>query len=481
MKRFPSCFLILALLAGMLTACQSEPPADTGESQTGPADTSDVETTRDSLPALNYEGAEVCMFVPSNLSFAEFFVEEQTGDIVDDAIYDRNLAVSERLNVSFSFRAESNTWAERNTYADMISQSALAGDAAYDIVAGYSMSVASLAASGVLIDLTSTEYLDFSKPWWSDSLLAESTVNGKLYFASGDISTSMLYYMYGTYFNKDILTDFGLENPYDLVDNNQWTIDKMLEMSRDIYEDLDRDGKKSKNDRFGFATMATYCDPFWFSAGLRTTEINEDGIPEISDDFTSERAAKLVEMLTGFFHDTDDGLLDGDIIMFSWGNTLFTNHELLHAATALRDADFAYGLVPIPKYDAGQEEYVTVASFPYNLYGIPIDAKDPDMSSAVMEALASEGYYNVTPVVFETAMKVKYTTDEDSARMYDIIRSSVSFDFGRVFCDSLGAHTYSLFRHTVANNNTAWSSDCASALPAMEEMLNELVSFFEEE
>lgn len=38
-------------------------------------------------------------YVRDDLNFAEFNVEEATGDIIDDAVYKRNQTVSERLGV----------------------------------------------------------------------------------------------------------------------------------------------------------------------------------------------------------------------------------------------------------------------------------------------------------------------------------------------------------------------------------------------
>ena len=127
--------------------------------------------------------------------------------------------------------------------------------------------------------------------------------------------------------------------------------------------------------------------------------------------------------------------------------------------------------VPYPKYDEEQKDYVTITSFPYTLYGIPIDAPDPDMSAAVLEAMASESYRTVSPALFENAFKVKYAQDEQSSLMYDLIRSTVSFDFGRVFNNDLNGLTYSLFRSAVVSGNTNW----ASVMKSNEKVLNKQI------
>jgi hypothetical protein len=166
--------------------------------------------------------------------------------------------------------------------------------------------------------------------------------------------------------------------------------------------------------------------------------------------------------------------IDPSYNVFKEGRGLFTSHELTFAVTHLRDAAFTYGIVPYPKYDDAQENYVTITSFPYTLFGIPMDAKNPEMSAAVMEAMASESYRTVSPALFENAFKVKYAQDEQSSLMYDIIRSTVSFDFGRVFNNDLNSLTYSLFRNAIVQQNTNWASTVKANEKPLTKMLQKL-------
>ena len=382
-------------------------------------------TTIDSLPEdLDFGGRTVTWFVRGDPPSPEYYVEEQTGDIVDDAIFNRNQQVCERLNVNFDFFEIPGAWANRDSFNQTIQSSILAGDGAYDILAGYSMCIASISASGLLQDLASTEYLDFDQPWWSDSL---------------------------------------------------------IEMSQGVYSDLDGDGKKSTGDRFGTVLPYIYIDAFYFSSGLNTTNIVK-GVPQISADYSGERVQNLLEYLCGQMHNTDDNYLAPDTIdernTFMHGNTLFGIHNLNFAKGNLRDVNFDYGILPMPKYDEAQSEYCTITGFPYSLYSIPLDAPDADMSSAVLEAMASASYREVSPALFEVAMKVKYTTDDDSARMYDLIRETIMFDFGRVFTDNLDSLTYGLFRNAVRDNSTSWMSVYESNKARLESMLGDVIASF---
>ena len=114
------------------------------------------------------------------------------------------------------------------------------------------------------------------------------------------------------------------------------------------------------------------------------------------------------------------------------------------------------------------------------MYAIPTDAKNPDLSSAVIEALASEGYYRVAPTFFETALKVKYSSDDDSARMYDIIKGSIMYDFGRVYSMAGLDSIPGMMRSAIQNKSDKWASSTAKNLPKLEKLLADLVEKFAE-
>lgn len=484
-KQLISAFLLISLLAAVSCGGDGEKANDDTTISDDTTTAGQETTVQDSLPSdLSYGGETFTMLVNGSVGAPEFFVDEQDGDVVNDTIYDRNARVSERLNVNFKFIEEPGAFNERKTFAQRVSQSVLANDSTYDAVAGYSMAIASLAADNMLIDLNSTEYIDLAKPWWSQNLMSQSSVNGKLYFASGDISTTLTYMMYAMYFNKNIMAANNIEEPYDLVLDGKWTLDKLLELSTGVYQDLNGDGqKKVDDDLFGLETYAVYVDPYFYSCGLRTTELDADGVPQISTLFGSEQTQALIEKLVNAFFATNDCVISGFdskelYKYFEQNRFMFSAREVQYGVTNLRNADFEYGILPMPKWDEAQEDYYTIASFPYSLYCIPLDAKNSDMSSAVLEALASESSKSITPAVFEVALKVKYSSDDKMAQMYDIIRASMTYDFGRVFTDNLDSLPYSMFRDSVVGENTNWASTYAKKEKTLQSKMDKLLEKF---
>ncbi len=469
--------ICLLLAAGTLFSSCGSTPASTGETEAPESDVSTETTRLESIPeGLDFGGAELMIYTDKDLPVGDYFAE-QTGDIVDDALYARNTAVEERLNVKLNFFESPGSYDNREIFQSGVRTSVLAGDGAYDIVAGYSLSTAALSVGGFLTNLLDTKYLDFSYPWWSDSLIDCLSIQDRLYFASGDISTNTLGNSFAILFNKKLMADYHLEAPYALVDSGKWTLDAFFDMAKDIYTDLNANDRKDKDDFFGVAACYTSFDNLYYSCGLNIVDRQPDGSLVISDDWGSEKTVELVGKLCDFFHVGNSAYNDEEAVaktIFHDGRAVFALANINLACTTLRDVDFDYGILPTPKWDEAQEDYCNVAAFTGAMYCIPTDAKDADLSSAVMEAMAMESYYTLAPAFFETAMKVKYTSDDDTARMFDIIKGTIMYDFGRMFQNSGLEGIPDGFRSAIRGNDRDWMSRYASKIESFRALLAKL-------
>ena len=496
MKKITALFLALVMLVLVAVGCaNTEDTPDAADTTTAtptqnadttvPSDTSSSEGdelsgfVKDEIPAdARLDGKTITLLHWDNAGKQEFFSEGQSGEIVNDAIYSRNLTVEDRLGVMLAFASSPGKYEEQDVFIKKAENDITSGACEYDAFATYSMTIASAAYNGMATDLRQFDILDFEKPWWPDTLLNESTIYDKLYFASGDISTNLLYMMYGCFFNKSILDDHGLENPYELVYNNQWTMDKMFEMSENIYNDANGDSAIGVEDVFAFSTTTyVHLDPFYYAAGLKTMDNNADGTPVVSPDFSSEKAIDVVNKVRAYLNDGNYANYQDGNKIFQDGRSLFIFDRVQYAENNLKDATFEYGMVPAPKYDSAQENFSTVLGFGYTLYCISNGSKDPEGTALVMECMASESYRQVTPVFFETCMKYKYASDNDTSRMYDILRDTVSFDIGRIFTMSFNKITYQYFRNCV---RSATPTNYATAVKGQIKSLERLVDKFAE-
>ena len=477
-----SFLLMLALLLCMTSACAQDKP-DEKESTTAeiPVATTSEDTgnydangfLKDALPEQTNLGVDIVMLYWSDVENVEFEVEDAGAGMVEESIYRRNKKVESRMGVNIDFQGTPGNASKRNEYVAKIRAAYDAGNT-YDIYAGYTLAMATAATSGFCSNLLDYESLDFTAPWWPEKLIAEATINNKLFFATGDLSTNLLYMMYVMYFNKDIMSAYALESPYDCMNSNTWTYDKMFEMAHAL------DGRQSESDpTYGFVANTMHTDPFFYGAGLRTIDRDADGAPVISDKFNSERTQDVVTLVAGFLADPVCDIGKKCNTEFESSRAMFLMSRARYASRDLGDASFNYGIAPIPKYTADQEGYSTCLGMPCSYYAVSGAAPHAEEAAMVLECLSSEGYRIITPVLFEVTMKTRYTTDPIAANTFDIARAGVSFDLGRIYSDALGNLTYSIFRNCICKNDPNFSRSYKINAGTLQAKLGEMIKAFE--
>lgn len=132
-----------------------------------------------------------------------------------------------------------------------------------------------------------------------------------------------------------------------------------------------------------------------------------------------------------------------------------------------RELNFDFGLIPYPKYDEAQTAYTTRLGTVCPAVCVPVTCNDPDAVSAVLEALASEGYRTLRTAYFDTALKEKYSRDEDTKEMIDLLISGISVDFGDIYVYTLNGLTDE-FKNLLGGR----SRDLASKAAKLEKNVN---------
>ena len=489
------CVLLACLMLLPLVACgKTEEPSATTTAPAGENTTtagSDVVTEatentdingylKDDLdPSLNFQNEEFTLLYWSDREHEEFYAENQTGDLVNDAIYTRNQMVEERLGMKFAYVTEKGNASYVNEFAQKVNTSISAGDHAYDLVSAHSYTIGKCATQDLLYNLAEVAHINFEQPWWPDKLISQATINDKLFFVSGDISANVIYMMYVTFFNKDMLETYHLEDPYQLVADGKWTIDKQFEMCTGVYSDLNGNGAKDIGDQYGQYTYTLHLDSFLWGSDIVILDTTNE-TPVFSEDFMGEKTLGLQEKVQNFFNNTEDGYLltENKTVhqYFGQGISLFWNDRCRQAIT-FAGQEVSYGIIPIPKYDEAQEDYATLLGNPFSLYGVPKDTQRPDMAGAVIECMASESYRTISPALYEVALKVKYSQDDVAAEMFDMAKSAVVFDLGRILSSSLGgpAGTW----QGAITGSVAWTTIVKAQTKPWKLQLEKLLQVFE--
>ena len=207
----------------------------------------------------------------------------------------------------------------------------------------------------------------------------------------------------------------------------------MSEIVSNAWIDENSDGIVSDGDIVGFfANTAGGGMDAWIPAmGISITKM-VDGYPEIT--FYSEHTVAAFEKLRGLYNNNPGTLnASATATKFVVGNQLFTM-EYLNGGSKFRAMKDNYGVLPLPKFDAEQDDYYTTFDNAASLVVVLSTCNRTDLVGATLELMGAESYKQVTPAYFEICLQGKYSDAPEDAEMYDRIINSFVYSFG--FCYS---------------------------------------------
>lgn len=469
-----SIFLALMALTGsVLTSCgENTEAANTNTVNTDTVSTVEeaAETTTEpeyKNPEVNYDGREFIFSAwktdkPNWVATSYFEAEatEQNGDLINDAIYRRNMEVEELLGVEITAKPFKSS-------TDMVKPT-LAGDHYADTVLAGGDGVGEIVNKTLSIDLKTIPTLELDKSWWDAYAISQLSINNKLFFAPGNISTFCELAVFCTYFNKNMVNDFKLDDPYTLVRDGKWTIDKLREMAQVVASDLNGDGVMDENDRFGLSTEAL-TTVLLMSQGVKLTTKDSNDIPSLT--VNTERAANVINKVVPLYRDKKIALYAGDFSskyshvfsqlltpMFISGNLLFENNWL-SIALEMRNMEHDFGILPPAKYDESQDKYYVPSSESWTYYAVvPITEPDLDYAGNVMNALGYFGRIYVHEALIEKTITDKALRDKDTEEMLRLIFDNRCYDLASIFGWGSLTNTLNAF---IGGNKTDFASTIA--------------------
>ncbi len=255
-----ACVFSLLIASQAILACgdteQKPTETQTPNSVTETEAVTEEDTIPDGLPETDLEGAQFRMLIEGETLYREqTYIDSESGNIVDDAVYFKIRNVEERFNVDIVLSPESDTaTSDLNT----VKNSIIAGDDSFDLLQGHDITMANLALQGYFLNVYDIPYLDFTKPWWSKATLESMTVADQMYMMFNNISYNNLACTRVLFFNKGLLDTLDIPHPYEEVYNGTWTLDRLNELTSQGYHDINGNGKTDIDDRFGFVNPNYY-------------------------------------------------------------------------------------------------------------------------------------------------------------------------------------------------------------------------------
>jgi len=441
MKKNICLLLLAAMLAGTLASCGNTPAetdadtADTAAAETETAVETDSIQARlavsDDIPELDFKGEEYRVL--SNDSNTWYItMEELTGDVVDDAVYNRMINVSERFNVEIVHE-------DGGAYGDVgktMKNTVQSGDDIYDLVASHYVQMGIDTLNNVYLDFNKVPYINFDKPWWNPSTQEILTYKDITFLAFGDLTASNISSASAMFYNKTMGEEYSFGNIYELVNEGKWTKDKMTEMCQTVYRDTNGDGVKDAGDRYGYSvSLRGFADTYLWTFGKQILEPQEDGT--YKDVWYDEKLVNIVEWLYDVTYNQNytysENVWNIEYNMFCEGNSLFSGMTLGNTTWGMRELDLDYAIIPMPKWDEDQDRHYTIVGGGAVAEAVLQTASNLELIGAVTEALNAEGWKNLVPAYYDITLKYKGVRDEESIAMLDQILEDRIYDFGYVY------------------------------------------------
>ena len=485
LKRILVGLLILSSLASAV-ACGS----DTPKTETNDVNTSDTtsEPVTDYLEQYNgtdLEGATYTFAVYTTEQYPNYAGDELNGETVNDVQYNRDVFVESTYNVNLEYITHVD-----GSIVNTIRSQVQAGDTDIDcVMSQMSGMLSTLSTEGMLYNLYNVEGLDLEADWWSQSMNREFTIQNKLFTTTGAIAFSYYYSPRIVAFNLRLAEDYGLGNLYDVVEQGKWTLDYMYDTMKAVKADLNGDGEYGEDDMWGASVDEYSAAGFYISAGGTQIKNDESGNPVFA--FEDQKNYEIIEKVASIIGNDDvtqkaeelanrSGTYDitDKVYTFKNGHALYLGYGAQAIAFYLRDMNDDYGILPVPKYDEAQEEYITFGnSFVPAYVALPMNNSRGEINGILLNTLGYMSQRDVQPNIVDVLLKGKAARDEESQRMIDIIYEDIYLDINS--CYNF-AQSFILLRDITMGKKENFASEWAKIKSSAETEMAKLYEQFAE-
>ena len=433
------CLLLILASCGNGTTEETKAPTTGNDTVTETIETQ-TEETPDLPEGLSFTGSAFTFGVLDNPNARNPIVmEELTGEVLNDAQYTTIHTAEEMLDIEINEYLIDEGYPATTKIRSIVQ----AGDDVIQVANLYCAAAPVLLADGYALDYNDLPYIDLEKSYWDQSVNQSLCLGDMRYAAVGDLSITTHDLTFILLFSKAQMYENDLESPYDLVNDGKWTMDKMTEMMETVTVDTDGDGKFTDGDTYGYlGTLKNVLPSFWVGAGEITIGLNDSGIPEMS--MKDERFVNVIDKIFAITYDNNARYLSTEpedvnkenIAMFQENKGLFMDCSLFWV-TALRDMETDFGIIPYPMYDEDQGSYYARVSYIMTPI-VPITNTNLELTGATLEVVNYLAKKSITPAYYEISLKGKYSRDEESVAMLDLIFANRVLDLGdTIFCPNV--------------------------------------------
>ena len=491
-RSFLCCMLVASML--LLCACSGggfEVPPDVPPYRQGVWRDSIDEYETENDMTYNFNGDKLSISCRDDYVY-ELYASSTSQEGIDPMVYARNKRIEDRFNVKIQpVITVCQGTDDQQTHYDEVANAIKTGQMKFDMVSMWAYQSGKIILSGGYLDWRMNANGEYLVPfagegivngaeWWPAKMNGPSSVLGCQYVAISDMCLTSYENAFAMVYNYDMVTNEGIANKlgyedmYDIVNKGDWTLPLMNNIVKDYHHESKTGGVEGKDvtDTFGLlVNSATSIDAFIHSFGYNVLNNDGENIPQLwnvdSSMVTTIEDLRAMCNSTGAWIGMNFSLAQYDQF-FTERHALFASLPLERLRTSTMHAmEDDYGILPYPKLNKGQEEYITGSADHYNVLSIPLDQIGrTEIIGVVIEALSAETgntandgkQRSLKSVFIDTMIKTnstRFLKDEAmvdkilNGRVYDL----VTYHHADLLIDQSNAanHLHAFFRVLVNN------------------------------
>ena len=448
-KRILALICALLILVPTFVACaesgsvedQTQAPAGNDPAQTVAPDaaTTVEETTSYPVPEIkDLNGYVYRALVIGNEMWGPIYFApdgEQNGNMINDALYRREAFLEETYGIEIEHIVDSKALTTLGNHVqtdtDLCEALYLSGT-----------DTMSAATNGYVLDINTLQGLQLDQPWWDQRIQEEYRIGDHLFTLEGDMNMLDELRTICVVFNKTIYDNLGYNTtygtPYELVEQNKWTYDTLMEMIKGVTVD------NTKEDSL-WGMLAEVSAPYYFFLGQghkTLTNNNGEFILNIESETISNSLQKMIQLVqnpdvmivnNGVWFGGND-VWNNATNVFKSGNALFRSNAL-SSVNGLIDMTGDYGILPVPNSGETHEYYCYVSGGNHRPLSFPANLKDVENAMLISEATAY--YSRFTSNANNTSLRdafyyvladYRLARSPEDTQMLDIFFDSKTFD-----------------------------------------------------
>lgn len=490
------CLLLSMLLAVLCAGCEdSSAESSTADGSQAISAPESSGPTDEFVQTDEFSGQTVRVFTAA---FNDQYVTE-IGDnsdnetcpaVLSQAIVERTQLVEAAYGVTIEEEIMIDAKRYGGTFLTAVRDFAISSTFDYDIYYPCLIDAGTMAAEGLLTDLSNARGIRVQNSWWDQIIIQDTSIGGRVYYLTGDIGLRAKNAANILYFNKSLFDRYNIAYPYDTVRNMEWTLDEVLSIISTVglSQDLDGDGVITYHDSYGWGGQNGDMHNLFYGSGERIAKSDEQNNLTIT--VYSERSASVVDKILSLMQNDAEYVLGDDFFnesptpMVMLEETFKSDRCLFYsgnAETALRlgDMEGDFGILPTPMFDAQQGQYYTqIGAWSSNAYCIPygMDEQQTYRAQVILDALGAYSVNTVAKAYYNVVLQYQKLRADADVEMLELIFANTGADLGHIY--TLGGLS-SMLTGLVAQQPGQFASSYQALESAAQAALKELINTFE--